>query len=92
MDKVKQDNFKRIADNRLHKIVDLISKLHNLSNTSFYEFNEIFTIIQDELNKQKQLFDKDKKKGRKRIELWKENKLFEIFSNVDLYRRFNYVW
>ncbi len=74
MDKVKQDNFKRIADNRLHKIVDLISKLHNLSNTSFYEFtddqiNEIFTIIQDELNKQKQLFDNDKKKGRKRIEL-----------------------
>ena len=73
MNNVKQENFKRIADNRVHKIVDLISKLHNLSNTSFYEYtddqiNEIFNIIQNELDKQKQFFDKDKKKNR--VELW----------------------
>lgn len=75
MNNIKQENFKRIADNRVNKIVDLISKLHNLSNTSFYEYtdeqiNEIFCLIQNELNKQRQLFDKDKKKGQKRVELW----------------------
>ena len=74
MNNVKQENFKRIADNRVNKIVDLISKLHNLSNTSFYEYtaeqiNEIFNLIQNELDKQKQLFDNDKKKYQKRIEL-----------------------
>lgn len=74
MNNVKQENFKRIANNRVHKIVDLISKLHNLSNTSFYEYtdeqiNEIFNIIQNELDKQKQLFGNDKKKEQKRVEL-----------------------
>ena len=74
MNNVKQENFKRIADNRVNKIVDLISKLHNLSNTSFYEYtdnqiNEMFNLIQNELDKQKQLFDNDKKKDQKRIEL-----------------------
>lgn len=74
MNNVKQENFKRIADNRVNKIVDLISKLHNLSNTSFYEYtdeqiNEMFNLIQNELNKQKQLFDNDKKKEQKRVEL-----------------------
>ena len=74
MSNVKQENFKRIADNRVNKIVDLISKLHNLSNTSFYEYtdeqiNEMFNLIQNELDKQKQLFDNDKKKEQKRVEL-----------------------
>lgn len=74
MNNVKQENFKRIADNRVNKIVDLISKLHNLSNTSFYEYtddqiNEMFNLIQNELDKQKQLFDNDKKKDQKRVEL-----------------------
>lgn len=75
MNNIKQENFKRIANNRVNKIVDLISKLHNLSNTSFYEYtddqiDEIFNLIQNELDKQKELFDKDKKKGQKRVELW----------------------
>ena len=74
MNNIKQENFKRIANNRVNKIVDLISKLHNLSNTSFYEYtddqiNEMFNLIQNELDKQKELFDKDKKKGQKRVEL-----------------------
>ena len=74
MNNVKQENFKRIADNRVNKIVDLISKLHNLSNTSFYEYtdeqiSEMFNLIQNELDKQKQLFDNDKKKEQKRVEL-----------------------
>lgn len=74
MNNVKQENFKRIADNRVNKIVDLISKLHNLSNTSFYEYTDeqisgMFNLIQNELDKQKQLFDNDKKKDQKRVEL-----------------------
>lgn len=74
MNNVKQENFKRIADSRVNKIVDLISKLHNLSNTSFYEYNdgqinEMFNLIQNELDKQKQLFNNDKKKEQKRVEL-----------------------
>ena len=37
---VKSDNFKRISDNRVKKINDLISKLHNLINPSFYEYDD----------------------------------------------------
>lgn len=69
---VKKENFKRIAENRVSKIIDLISKLHNLSNTSFYEYTDeqidkIFDSIQKELDKQKSEFKKTKNK--KRIEL-----------------------
>ena len=87
MNNVKQENFKRIADNRVNKIVDLISKLHNLSNTSFYEYtdeqiNEMFNLIQNELDKQKQLFDNDKKKEQKRVELWLMN-LIKYFTTIN---------
>ncbi len=69
---VKKENFKRIAENRVSKIIDLISKLHNLSNTSFYEYTDeqidkIFDSIQKELDKQKAEFKKSKNK--RRIEL-----------------------
>lgn len=58
---VKRDNFKRIAENRTNKIIELISKLQNLTNPSFYEYTEeeidsIFSAIQDELDKQKETF------------------------------------
>lgn len=74
MNKTKQENFKRIAENRTNKIIDLISKLRNLSNASFYEYTDeqidaIFNAIQTELDKQKREFQKDKKKGTKRFEL-----------------------
>lgn len=69
----KQDNFKRIAENRVNKIIDMISKLENLNNTSFYEYSDeqmenIFKAIQKELDKQKELFNKSKK-SKKRFEL-----------------------
>ena len=72
METIKQQNFKRIAENRINKIVDLISKLHNLSNSSFYEYTDeqidkMFEILQKELDRQKEEF---KKKGKNRkIEL-----------------------
>ncbi len=60
----KRDNFKRIAENRTNKIIELISKLQNLMNPSFYEYTEeeidsIFNAIQDELDKQKESFKKN---------------------------------
>lgn len=72
---VKSDNFKRISDNRVKKINDLISKLHNLINPSFYEYNdkeidEMFDNIQNELDRQKELFLKERNKPRKKKELW----------------------
>lgn len=70
---VKQENFKRIAENRVNKIIDMISKLENLNNTSFYEYDEqqiegIFNAIQKELDRQKELFKKTKN-NKKRFEL-----------------------
>ena len=70
----KQENFKRIADNRTHKIIELISKLHNLSNSSFYEYtdeqiDEIFRSIQKELDKQKDIFLSERNKSKKKVEL-----------------------
>lgn len=69
----KQENFKRIAENRVNKIIDMISKLENLNNTSFYEYSDeqmenIFKAIQKEIDKQKELFNKSKK-SKKRFEL-----------------------
>lgn len=74
MNNTKRENFKRIATNRVNKIIDLISKLQNLSNSSFYEYtddqiNQIFDAIQKELNKQKKEFENDSKRGKKRFEL-----------------------
>lgn len=70
----KQENFKRIADNRTSKIIDLISKLHNLTNSSFYEYtdeqiDDMFKIIQKELDKQKNIFLSERKKDKKKVEL-----------------------
>lgn len=69
---VKQDNFKRIAENRTNKIILLISKLQNLSNSSFYEYDEeqinlIFNSIQNELDRQRTFFNEEKRKGNKKV-------------------------
>lgn len=69
----KQENFKRIAESRVNKIIEMISKLENLNNTSFYEYSDeqmdnIFSAIQKELDKQKEIF-KNNKNNKKRFEL-----------------------
>lgn len=71
----KKENFKRIAEKRTNKIIESISKLQNLTNTSFYDYTSeqvdaIFNAIQEELDKQKKIFEEDKKKEKKRFELW----------------------
>lgn len=70
----KKENFRRIAENRTNKIIDMISLLGNLSNASFYEYtdeqiNAIFDAIQDELDKQRSKFLKQKEGKKKRFEL-----------------------
>ena len=67
---VKKENFKRIAENRTNKIIELISKLQNLMNPSFYEYTEeeidsIFDAIQLELDKQKDAFKSNMNRKRR---------------------------
>jgi hypothetical protein len=69
----KQENFKRIAENRVNKIIDMIDSLENLTNTSYYEYSDeqvdaIFSAIDAELKKTRGKFS-SKKKGKKRFEL-----------------------
>ena len=70
----KKNNFKRIAENRVNKIIDMICLLGNLSNSSFYEYTDeqieaIFNAIENELEKQKQKFFKKKDGRKKKFEL-----------------------
>ncbi|MCI2098106.1 MAG: hypothetical protein LKJ97_01265 [Succiniclasticum sp.] len=66
----KKQNFKRIAESRTNKIIELIHLLGNLSNTSYYEYtpeqiNSIFSAIQKELNAQKSQFVVKESKSKK---------------------------
>ena len=69
----KQENFKRIAESRVNKILTMVSSLENLTNTSYYEYNDeqveaIFQAIQEQLDKTRSKFTQ-KKKGEKRFRL-----------------------
>ena len=66
----RNENFKRIAENRTNKIINMIQSLGNLRNKSFYEYSEeeikaIFDAIENELNAQKKLFFTDSKSSKK---------------------------
>ena len=66
----RKENFKRIAENRTNKIIDMIQSLGNLKNKSFYEYTDdeiraIFDAIEVELSEQKKLFFSDSKIPRK---------------------------
>lgn len=70
----KQQNFKRIAEARTNKIIDMIDLLENLSNTSYYEYTDeqidaVFDAIESELKKVKKKFVRTGKKSKKRFEL-----------------------
>lgn len=71
----KKENFKRIAENRVNKILTLYKQLENLSNTSFYEYTndqieKIFENLEEELKSTKEkLIKENKEKGKKRFEL-----------------------
>ena len=72
----KKENFKRISENRVSKILVLLSQLTNLSNSSYYEYTDediekIFTAIEEETKKSQEMLlqGKNNKKRQKRFEL-----------------------
>lgn len=76
MDNNKRDNFKRISENRVSKILVLLSQLTNLTNTSFYEYTDedikkIFDTLEEEMKKSKEVLLRinDKNKKNKKFEL-----------------------
>lgn len=61
MSNQKEENFKRLAENRTNKIIDMLHLLGNLSNTSNYSYSEeqvktIFSAIEQELEIQRNTF------------------------------------
>lgn len=63
----KKQNFKRIAENKNNKIINIIHLLGNLSNTSFYEYSDeqieaVFDAMQKELDETRKTFEKEKGK------------------------------
>ena len=66
----KKDNFKRIAEKRTNKIIESISKLHNLTNTSFYEYTDteieiMFRDIEQAVQRSKKILLKNNRKNNK---------------------------
>ena len=66
----KEENFKRLAENRTNKIIDMLNLLGNLSNKSNYSYSEeqvdsIFDAIQNELDAQRNRFAKKQETTRK---------------------------
>ena len=72
---IKKENFKRISENRVSKILTMLNQLTNLGNSSYYEYtdediNKIFKSIEEETKKAKEtLLKKNRVKNPKRFEL-----------------------
>lgn len=69
----KRENFKRISENRVSKILTLLNQLTNLTNTSFYDYTDediekIFNAIDETSKNSKEVLlrsnNKDKKNKR----------------------------
>ena len=58
MSNQKEENFKRLAENRTNKIIDMLHLLGNLSNYSYSEeqVKTIFSAIEQELEIQRNRF------------------------------------
>ena len=66
--KQKRDNFKRISEQRVNEIIEKISSLQNLTNKSFYEYDnkdieKIVSSIQSELDETLLILKGIKRKG-----------------------------
>ena len=81
----KKENFKRISENRKSKIIELISKLHNLTNTAFYEYSEedinnLFDPIENALKEERRKFNKMED-----VKDLVEEKLIKVFNTKGKY-------
>ena len=66
----KEENFKRLAENRTNKIIDMLNLLGNLSNKSNYSYSEeqvdaIYDAIENEVNAQRNRLAKKQEVTRK---------------------------
>ena len=66
----KKENFNRISDNRVSKIIFMVNQLTNLTNTSFYEYDdkdieEIFEQLDIELKRSKEILLKNNERKRR---------------------------
>ncbi len=69
VEETRQQRFKRIAETRTNKILDMLKLLGNCSNTGNYEYTEddvkkIFSAIENELKITKSKFIKSAKKNK----------------------------
>ena len=67
---IKKENFKRISENRVSKLLTMISQLTNLSNSSFYEYTDediekIFNAIELETKRSKEILLRRNKNNKK---------------------------
>ena len=74
MKEARSTRFKRLAEARVNKIIKMVRLLGNLSVTTIYAYEpdqivQIFTAIQDELNKARSRFYEAGKQSRKRFTL-----------------------
>lgn len=65
----KRERFKRIAENRTNKIIDMIDLLGNCSNKNNYEYTDediksIFSAIENSLKISKMKFVEKQEKGK----------------------------
>ena len=70
----KQENFKRLAESRTNKVIDMLQLIGNLSNTSNYEYsiedvNKMFEAIFLEAEPQKAKFKVSTGERKKRFKL-----------------------
>jgi hypothetical protein len=70
----KRDRFKRIAETRTNKIIEMIRLLGNCSNRNVYDYSDdevekIFKVLENELAEKKKLFHLKDKADKKRFSL-----------------------
>ena len=66
----KGENFKRLAENRTNKIINMLHLLGNLSNTSNYEYTDeqvrlMFDTLEKELDILRRKFKRKSNRGKK---------------------------
>lgn len=70
----KKQNFKRLAEARTEKVLQTLDLIGNLSNKSFYEYTDeevekIFNAISMSVEQNKNKFNKNNKKEKRRFTL-----------------------